>query len=435
MPMAPQLPYPISFLLLSLLLLLPFSVFPAYGSITPGSSLTANPDNSSWPSFSGDFAFGFREVRAGAYLLAIWFHKIPEKTIVWSANGAALAPQGSTVELTEDGRFLLSDPKGQPIWVPTFSGGPVAYAAMLDSGNFVLVSGSGSNSTTTLWQSFDEPTDTILPSQILNRDGRLVARYAETNYSNGRFELLLQKDGNLVLATTNLPVLDSVNAVYWSPETRCSGYQLIFNESTGYIYVISKDGKILSLVSSVAAPSSQFYQRAIVESDGVFRRYVYPKSAGEKPLAWSVLSLIPSDICLSITQSTGSGVCGFNSYCALGSDQRARCECPSGYAFFDPNDRTSGCKPDFVPQNCDEELRKTELFEFVDMANTDWPLNDYEYYQPVTEEWCRGVCLSDCFCAVAIFREGNCWKKRSPLSNGRIDPSVGGKALIKVRKH
>ena len=29
---------------------------------------------------------------------------------------------------------------------------------------------------------------------------------------------------------------------------------------------------------------------------------------------------------------------------------------------------------------------------------------------------------------------GNCWKKNIPLSNGRIDPSVVGKALIKIRK-
>ncbi|KAL5765049.1 hypothetical protein ACOSQ2_017643 [Xanthoceras sorbifolium] len=74
------------------------------------------------------------------------------------------------------------------------------------------------------------------------------------------------------------------------------------------------------------------------------------------------------------------------------------------------------------------------LFEFRDMINTDWPLSDYEYYEAESEDWCRQICLSDCFCDVAMFRDGECWKKRVTLSNGRIGPNVGGKALIKIRK-
>lgn len=93
-----------------------------------------------------------------------------------------------------------------------------------------------------------------------------------------------------------------------------------------------------------------------------------------------------------------------------------------------------GCKQNFVPQSCDRAVEEMDLFEFRDMPNTDWPLNDYEQFTSVDEDWCREACLSDCFCAVAIFRGGKCWKKRAPLSNGRIDPSVGGKALVKVRK-
>lgn len=68
------------------------------------------------------------------------------------------------------------------------------------------------------------------------------------------------------------------------------------------------------------------------------------------------------------------------------------------------------------------------------MINTDWPLSDYEHYEAVSEDWCRQVCLTECFCVVAIFRNRDCWKKRDPFSNGIFDPSIGGKALIKIRK-
>ncbi|KAL6195145.1 hypothetical protein ACLB2K_030766 [Fragaria x ananassa] len=121
--------YPLCFL--HILLLLPYSSF-AQTHISLGSSLTALNDNSSWPSQSGDFAFGFRKIGEDSFLLAIWFNKVTERTILWSANGNNLVPEGSKVELTSDGKFVLSDATGKQIWMAESSATGVAYAAMLD---------------------------------------------------------------------------------------------------------------------------------------------------------------------------------------------------------------------------------------------------------------------------------------------------------------
>ena len=118
-------------------------------------------------------------------------------------------------------------------------------------------------------------------------------------------------------------------------------------------------------------------------------------------MGWSTLSFIPSNICLRIEGDTGSGACGFNSYCSL-EDDRKICQCPLGYTFIDPEDVMKGCKQNFVPQSCDKASEEMDLFEFREMINTDWPLSDYEYYEAQSEDWCRQVCLSDCFCAAAI---------------------------------
>lgn len=427
--------YPLCFLLLLLLLLLPFSTTAqTYSNISLGSSLTAiNNKNSSWPSESGEFAFGFQQVEGG-FLLAIWFNKIPEKTIVWSANRNQLAPSGSKIQLTTDGRFVLDDPKGSQIWSADSAGARVSYAAMLDNGNFVLAS----NDSTNLWQSFDEPTDTILPTQTLYRGSKLVARFSEMNYSEGRFLFTLQADGNLVMYIIEDPT-DSVpsNSSYRSSNTVGSGFQVIFNQSD-YISLTADNRTILNQISN-AASSREFYQRAILEYDGVFMQYVYPKDAssstGKWPMAWTTSFLMPENIYMGIPVRAGTGgrACGFNSYCRLGDDQRPICQCPPGYSLLDPNSKMSGCKQDFVSQSCDEASQDTNRFDIQAMPNTDWPLSDYRHFQSVTEDWCRVACLDDCFCAVAIFRDGDCWKKRIPLSNGMTDPIVGGKALIKVR--
>ncbi|XP_038726019.1 G-type lectin S-receptor-like serine/threonine-protein kinase LECRK3 [Tripterygium wilfordii] len=398
-------------------------------NISLATSLTAGNDDTYWGSPAGDFAFGFQQIGNDGYLLSIWFNNIPEKTIVWSANRDTLAQKGSKVDLTTDGRLVLSDPQGGQMWSVDSAINEAAYAAMLDTGNFVLARQDSVN----LWESFDEPTDTILPTQTFNQDSQLISRYTETNYSQGRFKFILQNDGNLVMYTLNFP-LDTHNSAYWSTQTSIgSGFQVIFNQS-GYIYLIAKNGTILNMVSSNPVSVQEYYQRAVVGYDGVFRQYVYPKRNG-MPSGWRTWFFMPSNICLRIGADTGSGACGFNSYCSMGDDQNPSCRCPPGYAFLDPNDERKGCMQEFLSQKCDESSQETNAFYFAELPNTDWPLSDYEHFEPVNEDWCRGACLTDCYCAAAIFRNQNCWKKRIPLSNGRLNQSIGGKALIKVRKY
>ena len=94
-----------------LLLLLPFSSNgQAHSNISSGLFLTAASDNLPWTSPSGEFAFGFQQVGDAGYLLAIWFNKIPERTIVWSANRNDLVQGGSRVQLVGEFRLPLRGP-------------------------------------------------------------------------------------------------------------------------------------------------------------------------------------------------------------------------------------------------------------------------------------------------------------------------------------
>ncbi|KAI5321250.1 hypothetical protein L3X38_030321 [Prunus dulcis] len=234
-----------------------------YRNISLGSSLTAlNDDNSSRRSPSGEFAFGFQQIGKDGFLLAIWFNKITEKTIVWSANEDNLVPQGSKVELTADGPFLLNDiSTGKDRSIASSAATGVAYAAMLDTGNFVH--------STILWGSFDQPTDTILPAQTLNNGSRLFA--------------------NKLLKS------------YWKTDTNGSGFQVIFNHS-GSIYLAARNGTILNVISSYTLSKQDLYQRATLDYDGVLRQFVCHKGTGSNAGVWSTLSFILSNICMSILQ-------------------------------------------------------------------------------------------------------------------------------------
>ncbi|XP_077231739.1 G-type lectin S-receptor-like serine/threonine-protein kinase LECRK3 [Tasmannia lanceolata] len=390
--MASALDNPLLFLLV---LLFPLSCMgQTNGSISLGSSLSSS-DNSSWVSPSGDFAFGFKPVAdKNLFLLAIWFDKVPEKTIVWSAHRGNLVLYGSKVELKSSGQLVLSNNQGQEIWTAQVTNRSATSAAILDTGNLVLWN---SNSGIT-WQSFDNSTDTILPSQILDMGTRLSSRETEINYSSGKYELRFQTDGNLVLYPTNL-LTNSLYNAYWSSHTAGTNSQMIFNQSGQYIY----------------------------PRNGSSNR----NWAGE---SWSIVWSVPSDICTAITDNIGSGACGFDSYCRLDDTLRPSCYCPPNYSYFDSSNPFKGCTPDFVPQSCEpggsgEEPRPQ--FRMTELPNTNWLMSDFDRYNSTNEDQCRELCLGDCFCAAAIFNGVDCYKKKFPLSNGRIETGTT-KALIKV---
>ncbi|GFP80005.1 g-type lectin s-receptor-like serine/threonine-protein kinase rlk1 [Phtheirospermum japonicum] len=231
--------------------------------------------------------------------------------------------------------------------------------------------------------------------------------------------------------------VDHVNA-YWSTQTSIgAGYRVIFNQS-GYIYLTARNGTVLNDIFTNEVSTTQFHQRLTLDYDGVLRHYLYPRSAnstGGRPMSWSINDFEPSNICLRTGGETGGGACGFNSLCSLeGNDQRPICECPNKYSKMDPTDRMGGCKPDFLQQSCDQNSRDSDNFELISMSNTNWPNGDYYIYESVSEEFCRQSCLDDCLCyAVFIRGDGMCWKKGFPLRNGRVNSSIGGKSLVKIR--
>uniref|UniRef100_A0ACD5YAP2 Uncharacterized protein n=1 Tax=Avena sativa TaxID=4498 RepID=A0ACD5YAP2_AVESA len=438
--MAPRL-FP--WCLLQLLLLLSISSAQAQVNITLGSSLTPQGPNTSWLSPSGDFAFGFLELEGNSlYLLAVWFNKIPEKTVAWyaksSSNGLETPVQvssSSELQLTKDGLLSLRDQSGNEVWSPRVP--RTDYATMLDTGDFMLVGADG----TPTWETFDAPADTILPTQVLPLGQDMVARsrLIATDYSDGRFILAVQSGGNLVMYPTAENSTFPYTA-YWTSNTDGNGSKLVFNE-TGRVYFALKNGTQMNITSAEGNSMVDFFQRATLDPDGVLRQYVYPKSSKARSLwslKWKAVSSIPQNICQAVMEGPGSGACGFNSYCTFdGTKNQTSCLCPQGYKFFDEERQYKGCRPDFEPQSCDlDEAAATVQFEMTPIDRVDWPLSDYEQYSPIDEPECRSLCVVDCFCATAVFDASSktCWKKKLPLSNGNMADNVQRTVLIKVPK-
>ncbi|KAM3706866.1 hypothetical protein ACJW31_03G183900 [Castanea mollissima] len=111
--------------------------------------------------------------------LGIWFTNDPKK-IVWVGNrNAPVVNTAAVLTLETKGNFKILPQGGDAISLYSHQATNYTYtlfATLLDSGNFVLQE-LDSNGTTqkVLWQSFDEPTDTLLPGMKLG-----------VNHKNGR---------------------------------------------------------------------------------------------------------------------------------------------------------------------------------------------------------------------------------------------------------
>ncbi|CAK7328190.1 unnamed protein product [Dovyalis caffra] len=289
--------------------------------------------------------------------------------------------------------------------------GAVSSGVMNDTGNFVL---KNSNSDR-LWESFDHPSDTLLPTQILEIE-------------EFRFDA-----GDFMLNSINLPTGFAYDSYYRitsdASNSFNSGYRLIFNES-GYMYMLRRSGHRFFLTEGTVS-TADFYHRGILNFDSVFIQYFYPKTSGSNR-SWSSVWSKPDNTCVNIGGGLGSGACRYNSICSLNDDKRPDCDCPQGFSLLDENDKYGSCIPDFE-LSCKDRLNSTEdHYDFQELINVDWPTSDYERFKPSDEDTCRKSCLNDCLFVVATFRDG-CWKKKLPLSNGRVDSGMNGKATTKIQ--
>ncbi|KAJ1258561.1 hypothetical protein BS78_10G085000 [Paspalum vaginatum] len=435
-------------LLLLVMLLQPYYVLTA--ALNP-SRLTAG-DSLKPPNYitsqSADFAFGFHALdsnTSGSFLLAIWFH-FDGGTVVWFATdagsgSAVVAAAGQSVlSLTAAGQLSLANPgNNTALWSP-YTNPSQNYGSFLvlqDNGNLQFI---GSDGKTIVWESFAHPTDTLLPGQVMSPGTSLHSRASDMDFSAGRFSFIVQSDGNIVVYMTDVPGPGPPNALnaLWSTHTCCLGNTTLFfdAELVGHLYYVLTDGSKHNLTApqplQSTNSSSLFYQYAAIDPDGIFRVYILPKNATGNGATWSIVDSLPSDGCKMFTHAL-DGMCGPNSYCIYGTNNRLDCACASGYDFWDQQFRYKGCTPTFLPDNCDGNKSHSSEFKLVELPNTQCANSIYyNWHQSITEEQCQNLCVNNCLCAAALFDGNNCLEA-SMLAGGWQTNDTTMRTLIKVR--
>ncbi|XP_021803153.1 G-type lectin S-receptor-like serine/threonine-protein kinase LECRK3, partial [Prunus avium] len=376
-------------------------------NISLGSILTPIT-NSTWLSPSGLYAFGFYR-QGNGYAVGIFLAGIPEKTVVWTLNrDNPPVSNDSTLVFAGDG---LASPTAHLV---SFS---ASYASMLDSGNFVVYNFEQE----IVWQSFDHPTDTLLPGQRLLSGDALFSSKSEADHSTGIFRLKMQNDGHLVQYPVDTP--DSIPYAYYGSLTFDAGENVTLNlGADGHLYLLNSTGSNILNITDGGLPSDEgklYLMR--IDADGIFRLYSHDL---KKDAIWSVVWESSKDKCVP------KGLCGLNSYCVL-SDLKAECRCLPGFESVNQGNPTSGCERNFVADAC-KNRNENFTYTMEELESTTWEDVSYMSLRLSEKGACIQGCLEDCDCEAAVFDGTNCRKQRLPLKYGRRANGTSNIALIKV---
>ncbi|KAF8024560.1 hypothetical protein BT93_F1664 [Corymbia citriodora subsp. variegata] len=421
-----------SFLLMLVLSIIHLSSQPSSATratLRIGNSLSVDNPDDVLISNSSVFSAGFYPVGRNAYCFAIWYSNPPcvgqNCTIVWMANrNEPVNGRFSKLSLKKNGDLILTDARDAIVWA-TYTASllrsktPVHQLQLEDSGNLVLLDREGN---VPLWQSFDYPTNVLLPEQNLTRNTPLVSSQGNRNFSSGYYKLYFDND-NVLRLLFNGPFISSV---YWPDPGQVSweARRTTYNDSR--VAVLDSLGNFTSSddLKFLTSDFGKKTQRMLkVDHDGNVRVYSRKKK-GKWFVTWQAIS----------ESCTIHGICGPNSICSYSPNKGRRCSCAPGYVWNNDTDWTQGCVPKF--KSFCNESSDTKV-GFLHLPHHDFYGYDKDYSENTTLVACKKKCADLCNCKGFAYRFNqdkgsfDCFPKMR-LLNGYSSVSSSGSIYLKL---
>ncbi|MQL77249.1 hypothetical protein Taro_009657 [Colocasia esculenta] len=367
-------------------------------------STTSLRDGDIFPSAGGSFELGFfglGDAFTNRTYLCIRSTRGQERHVVWVANRRRPLISDSTgvLKFQPDGNLVVLNGTGDVFWstvLPPNANGDRS-AQLLDTGNLVVrKAGDDTPGSTLLWQSFDEPGDTLLPTMKLLANSRtgasrhLTSWKSDNDPSPGSYSYKLEiyntlprlvlRNGSTIKFTTGL-----WNGIRFTGSASTNANDF-FNST------VASSGDETYYTDTMIGNSS--FLRVRLDPSGEVQRSVW----SEETRTWSILWTAPA-------HCEQFAICGPFGTCA--TDTFRSCDCLRGfrYSWFGPT----------IAQGANRCVRETTLScgsgdTFLRMLQVKLPeMDNATVDMDMSLQGCREKCARDCSCAAfasADVREG-----------------------------
>ncbi|XP_059633859.1 putative receptor protein kinase ZmPK1 [Cornus florida] len=367
------------------------------------------------------FSAGFHAVGLNAYSFAIWFTKpshVHNRTIVWMANrDQPINGRLSKLSLLRTGNLILTD-AGQSIsWATnTVSTSSSLQLKLYNSGNLVLRTPEG----VVFWQSFDSPTDTLLPEQPLTRYTKLISSRSQTNCASGFYKLFFDDD-NVLRMIFDGP---ETSSIFWPDPWLLSNQanRSRYNDTRNAVFDSRGHFKSSDRVEFQATDFGKGPQRRLtLDSDGNLRLYSLEEPSGTWVVSWQAIS----------KTCRIHGACGPNSLCTYDPSVGRKCSCLPRFKMINHTDLSYGCEPEFN-LSC-----KHHEAAFIKLPQADFYGYNLYIWRNYSLKMCKNRCLELCNCRGLHYRFNyetgvyDCYPKRE-FRNGH--GNFGGVLYFKAPK-
>ncbi|KAG5235586.1 G-type lectin S-receptor serine/threonine-protein kinase [Salix suchowensis] len=351
---------------------------------------TANSirDGDTITSSGGNYVLGFFSPgKSKNRFLGIWYGKISVLTAVWVANAyAPLNDSSGVLQLTDKGILVLLNRSGGVIWsTNTSTPARNAVAQLLDSGNLVVKEKGGNNLENPLWQSFEHPSDTLLPEMKLGRnritgmDRYITSWKSADDPSRGNVsEILVPYGYPEILVVENSIVRHRSGP--WNGLRFSGTPQLKPNPMYTFEFVFNEK----EIFYRYHVLNSSMLTRLVVAQNGDIQRFAWIT----RTKSWLLYLTVNTDDCERYA------LCGANGICSI--DSSPVCNCLNGFvpnvqSGWEMMDWSGGCLRR-TPLNCSgdgfQRLSGVKLPE----TKTSW------FNKSMNLDECRSTCLKNCSC-------------------------------------
>uniref|UniRef100_A0ACD5UU61 Uncharacterized protein n=1 Tax=Avena sativa TaxID=4498 RepID=A0ACD5UU61_AVESA len=337
----------------------------------------------------GSFALGFFSPASSntSLYIGIWYHSIPgPRTVVWVANrdNPITVHSSPMLAITNSSDLVLSDSEGRTPWaVKNTNTGAGATAVLLDEGNLVLRSLNG----TITWQSFDHPTDTVLPNMRFlvsykEKVGmQLVAWKGPDDPSSGDFSCSADPTSPDLQFLTWNKTEPYCRLSVWSGTSVSGGTYLANTSSVLYQTAVNSGGEFYV---TYTLSDNSILMRMTLDYTGKLKYLSWNSHAS----SWAIFGEHPSAPCELYAS------CGPFSYCDF-TQVTPACQCLDGFEPVDGTNLSKGCQRK-------QAVKYGKQSHFITLSGMKVPDKFFHIRNRSLDE-CMVECSHNCSCAAYAY--------------------------------